>query len=157
MVASFALKETAAKNGGFSPPFQFMWTTIGLTEQLSALQAMKEAPALVQRIFSDSFMVLNRECTQEHPLGLLRIRFQAQQPLPKSGWWAPSPLLPLLHLSEVFFPASWPCYYTKALSPVSAFLCISVCLCLQQKSQRWVLLLPFGHEQWRWGCTLDRV
>ena len=50
------------------------------------LQVMKEeAPALVQRVSSDSFVVRNRECTQEHLLGLLHVRFRAQQLLPKSG------------------------------------------------------------------------
>ena len=39
MVASFktsALKEVAAETGSCSAPVQFMWTTIGFTEKLSA-------------------------------------------------------------------------------------------------------------------------
>ena len=35
-IQKFALKEAAAKTHGFSPPAQFMWTTIGFTEKLSA-------------------------------------------------------------------------------------------------------------------------
>lgn len=50
------------------------------------LQKMKEqCPTLIQRVSGDSFLVRTRECSQEHPLGLLHVRFRVQQqPLPKS-------------------------------------------------------------------------
>ena len=48
-------------------------------------QMNEEGPALIQRVSSDSFVIQSRECSQEHPLGLLHVRFRAQQPLPKSG------------------------------------------------------------------------
>ena len=46
---------------------------------------MKEqAPVLIQRVSGNSFLIRDRECSQERPLGLLHVRFRAphEQPLP---------------------------------------------------------------------------
>ena len=49
------------------------------------LQQMKaQAPVLIQRVSGNSFLIRDRECSQERPLGLLHVRFSTphQQPLP---------------------------------------------------------------------------
>ena len=80
-------------------PAEFQWHTVDrLTLHVDVLtklpiplsikqelQQMKEqAPVLIQRVSGNSFLIRDRECSQERLLGLLHVRFRAphEQPLP---------------------------------------------------------------------------